>query len=132
MKHLCRRYESQSFAGAVIQSVFAHLKFLPRNVCLLAFLRHVLPQQAIEIFVGATLPARKGPGKVSRAAHCFINLGVPAEFFAVVISQRLDPASNGLSALMIAEPSKFDVLFETLAMTVYPLLRSTTVTMACL
>jgi hypothetical protein len=90
MKHLCRRSESQSFAWAVIQSVFDHLKFLVRNTCHVSLLGHVLPQQAIEVFIGATLQARKGPGKVARAAQCFINLGVPTEFFAVVIGQCLD------------------------------------------
>ena len=91
MKHLCRRPESQSFAWAVIQSVFDHLNFLVRNTCHGPLLRHVLPQQAVEVLVGASLPARKGPGKVARAAQCFINLGVPAKFFAVVIGQSLDP-----------------------------------------
>ena len=92
MKHLCWRSKSQSFAGAVIQSVFDHLNFLVRNACHLALLGHVLPQQAIEVLVGATLPARKGPGKVTRGAQRFINLGVTAEFFAVVIGQSLDPS----------------------------------------
>jgi hypothetical protein len=96
MKHLCRRSEPKSFAGAVIQSVFDHLNFLVRNACHLALLGHVLPQQAIEVIVGATLPARKGPGKVARAAERFINRGVPTEFFAVVIGQRLDPGFKRL------------------------------------
>ena len=132
MKHLCRRSESQAFAGAVIQFVFERLKFLGRYVCHVSLLRHVLPQQAIEVLVAATLPARKGPGKVARATQRFINPGVLTEFFAIVIGQRLDPGFNGLSAWIIAEPTKSDVLFETLAMTTYPLLRSTTVTMTCL
>ena len=92
MKHLCRRPESQSFAGAVIQPVFDHLNFLVRNVCHVSLLWHVLPQQAIEVLVGATLPTGKGSGKVARATQCFINLGVPAKFFAVVIGQCLDPS----------------------------------------
>ena len=82
MKHLCRRSEPQSFAGAIIQSVFDHLKLLARYVCHLALLGHVLPQQAIDALVGATPPARKGPGKVTHAAQRFINPGVPTEFFA--------------------------------------------------
>ena len=85
MKHLCRRSKSQSFAGAVIQSVFDHLNFLIRYVCHVSLLGHVLPQQAIEVLVGASLPT----GKVARAAQRFIYPGVPAEFFAVVIGQRL-------------------------------------------
>ncbi len=92
MKHLCRRSESQSFAGAVIQSVFDHLNFLVRYIYHLAFLGHVLPQQAIEVLVGASLPTGKGPGKVARASQRFINPGVPAKFFAVVIGQGLDPS----------------------------------------
>ena len=90
MKHLCRRPESQSFAGAVIQSVFDHLNFLVRNACHLPLIGHVLPQQAIEVLVVATLPARKGPGKVARATQRSINPGVPTEFFAAVIGQRLN------------------------------------------
>jgi len=81
MKHLCRRSKSQSFAGAVIQSVFDHLNFLVRYICHLALLGHVLPQQAIEVLVGATLPTGKGSGKVARATQRFINPSVPAKFF---------------------------------------------------
>ena len=92
MKHLCRRSKSQSFAGAVIQPIFDHLNFLIRYVCHLALLGHVLPQQTIEVLVGASLPTGKGPGKVARAAQRFINPGVPAKFFAVVIGQGLDPS----------------------------------------
>jgi len=90
MKHLCRRSESLSFAGAVIQSVFDHLNFLVRYICHFAFLGHVLPQQAIEVLVGASLPTGKVPAKVARAAKRFINPGVPTEFFVVVVSQCLD------------------------------------------
>ncbi len=92
MKHLRRRPKSQSFAGAVIQSVFDHLKFLGRYVCHVSLLGHVLPQQAIEVLVGASLPTGKGSGKVARATQRFVNPGVPAEFFAVVIGQSLDPS----------------------------------------
>ena len=61
----------------------------------MSLLGQVLPQQAIEVLVGATLPARKGPGKVARAAHP----GVPTEFFAVVIGQLLDPGFKRLERL---------------------------------
>ena len=99
MKHLCRRSESQSFAGAVIQSVFDHLKFLARYVCHVSLLWHVLPLQAIEVLVGASLPAGKGPGKVAFAGQRFIKHGVPAEFFAIVLGQRLDPGFKRLERL---------------------------------
>ena len=92
MKHLCRRSESQFFTGAVIHSAFDHLQILVRHFCHLAHLGHVLPQQAIEVLVGASPPAGKGLGKVARAAQRFINPGVPAKFFAVVIGQGLDPS----------------------------------------
>ena len=88
MKHLCWRSISQSFAVAIIQSVFYHLNFLVRNVCYVSLLGHVLPQQATEVLVGAWLPT----GKVTRATQRFINPGVPAKFFAVVIGQGLDPS----------------------------------------
>jgi hypothetical protein len=80
MKHLCRRSESQSFAGALIQSVFDHLNFLVRNACHLALLGHVLPQQAIEVLVGATLPARKGPGKVPMLPNTLSILACPLNY----------------------------------------------------
>ena len=96
MKHLCRRSESQSFSGTVIQSVFDHLNFLVSNACHLALLGHILPKQAIEVLIGATLPTGKGPGKVAGAAQRLINVGVPAKFFAVVISQGLDPGLKRL------------------------------------
>jgi hypothetical protein len=99
MKHRCGRSKPHSFVGAVIQSVFDHLNFLARYVCHSSLLGHVLPQQAIEVLVGATLPARKGPGKLARAAQCFINLGVPAEFLSVVVGQRLDPSLQRVERL---------------------------------
>ena len=56
----------------------------------------MLPQQAVEVLVGASLPTGKGPGKVALAAQRFINPGVPGEFFAVVIGQRLNPSFKRL------------------------------------
>ena len=91
-----------------------------------------MPQQAIKVLVGATLPTGKGPGEVARAAQRLINLGMPAKLFAVVVVRVLTLASKEVSASMIAEPTKPAVLFEIFAMTANPLLRSTTVTMACL
>ena len=96
MKHLCRRSESQFFTGAVIHSAFDHLQILVRHFCHLAHLGHVLPQQAIEVLVGASPPAGKGLGKVARAAQRFINVGVPAEFFAIVKGHRLVPSLKQL------------------------------------
>ena len=87
MKHHCRPSEPQSFTGTVIQSVFDHFNFLVSNACNLELLGHILPQQAIEVFVGARLPA----GRVARAAQRLINFGMPAKLFAVVVGQRLDP-----------------------------------------
>jgi hypothetical protein len=63
MKHLCRHSKPQSFAGAVIQSVFDSLNFLVRYICYLALLGHVLPQQAIEVLVGASLQAVAAKGR---------------------------------------------------------------------
>jgi hypothetical protein len=42
------------------------------------------------------LPTCKGHGKVTRAAQRFINLGAPADFFAIVKGQRLDPSFKRL------------------------------------
>ena len=81
---------------------------------------HVLPQQAVEVLVGASLPTGKGPGKVARAAQRFINLGVPAKLFAVVIGQGLDPGLKRLKRFDDRRATKSDVLFETLAITAYP------------
>ena len=83
----------------ILLFVFDHLNFLVRNVCHVSLLWHVLPQQAIEVLVGATLPTGKGSGKVARATQCFINLGVPAKFFAVVIGQGLDPSLQRVERL---------------------------------
>ena len=84
MKHLCRRSESQSFTGAVIQSVFDHLNFLVRHVCHGSVVRHVLPQQDVEVLVGASLPTVKGPGKIARSAQRCINPSVHAEFLPLL------------------------------------------------
>ena len=96
MKHLCGRFQFQSFVWAVIQSVFNHLNFFVCNACHLALLGHVLPQQAVEVLGAASLSTGKGPGKVARAAQRFINRGMPPEFFAVVIGLRLDPGFKRL------------------------------------
>jgi hypothetical protein len=82
--------KSQSFAVVVIQSVFDYLNFLVSYICHLALVGHVLPQQANEVLFGAPLTTGKGPGKVDRAAQRFFNPAVPAEFFAVVVSQCFD------------------------------------------
>lgn len=62
----------------------------------MSLLGQVLPQQAIEVLVEASLSTGKGPSKVALAAQRFINRGVPAEFFAVVIGQRFDPGFKRL------------------------------------
>jgi hypothetical protein len=57
---------------------------------------------------------------------------VPAEFFAVVIGQRLDPGFKRFERLADRRATKSAVFFEIFAMTAYPLLRATTAIMACL
>ena len=99
MKHLCRRPESQSFAGTVIQSVFDHFNFLVVYVFHRTLLRHILAQQTIEVLVTTSLPARKRPGKVARAIQRFVNQRMSAELFAVVVGQRLDPGLEGRECL---------------------------------
>ena len=69
MKHLCRRFESQSFARRVIQAVLDHFNFLVVDIFHQALLGHILAQQPVEVLVGAALPARKRSGKVACAAH---------------------------------------------------------------
>lgn len=54
---------------------------------------------AIEVLDGATLPSRKVPGKVTRAVQRFINLGVSAESFAVVIGKCLDTGFKRLGRI---------------------------------
>ena len=95
MKHLCRRSKPQSFAGTVIQSVFDHFNFLVSNARHLALLGHILPQQAIEVLVGATLPTGKGLGEVARAVQRLINLGMPAKLFAVLVCHGIDLGFKG-------------------------------------
>jgi hypothetical protein len=132
MKHLCGRFESQPLTGAVIQPVFDHFNFLDFYVLHRAFLGHILAQQAVEVFIATTLPTRKGSSKVACAIKRRVNQCMPTEFFAVIEVSVLTLTSKGFSALLIAWPTRSAVLFETLAMTAYPLLCSTTVTMACL
>jgi hypothetical protein len=56
------------------------------------FLGTYCRSRPFEVLVRASLPTGKGPGKVARAAQRFIYPCVPAEFFAVVIGQGLDPS----------------------------------------
>jgi hypothetical protein len=60
------------FVVAVIQSVFDPLNFLVCNACHLTLIGHVLPQQAIEVLVGASRQIAKGPGKVARVAQLIV------------------------------------------------------------
>ena len=84
MKHLCGCFESQSFSWSVIQSVLNHSNFLISDRGHGSFLRDVLPQQPVEVFIAASLPACKWSGKVSRALKLFINLAVSCKLFAIV------------------------------------------------
>lgn len=95
MKHLCRRLESQSLTGPVIQPNLDHLDVLVGNGFHQALLGHIFPKQSIEVHVGPTLPTRKRPDKVACAVQRVINLGVPAELLAVVVSQGFDPDLKG-------------------------------------
>ena len=53
----------------------------------------------MKVLVGATLPARKGPGKLARALQHFINQRMSTEFFTSVVSQRLDLGLEGRQPL---------------------------------
>ena len=59
MKHLCGCFESQSFSWSVIQSVLNHSNFLISDRGHGSFLGDVLPQQPVEVFIAASLPACK-------------------------------------------------------------------------
>lgn len=87
MKNLFRRPKSQSFAGTVIQSVFDHFNFPVVDVFQQTLLRHILPQQTIDVLIRPTLPTRNGPGKVARTPQRCINQHMSAELFAVVNRQ---------------------------------------------
>jgi len=89
MKHLCGRFESQSFSWSVIQSVLDHSNLLICDSRHSPFLRNVLAQQAIEVFVAPALPACKGPSKVARALQLLINMNMPGKLFSIVIGQSL-------------------------------------------
>ena len=99
MKHLCRRPKSQSFARAIIQSVFDHFNFLVVYVFHRTLLRHILAQQTIEVLVRPTLPTGKRSGKVARTIQRFVNQRMSAELFVVVVGQRLDPGLEGRERL---------------------------------
>lgn len=92
MKHLRGCFESQSFSWSVIQSVSNHSNFLISNHGHGSFLRDVLPQQPVEVFIAASLSACKRSGKVSRALKLFINLAVSCKLFAIVIGQCFHPS----------------------------------------
>ena len=66
MKHLCGCFESQSFSWSVIQSVLNHFNFLISDRGHGSFFWDVLPQQSIEVFIAASLPACKWSSKPHR------------------------------------------------------------------
>lgn len=80
-------------------------------------------QLEIDVIVIASPPTGRWPGKVDCANQCFINFGVLAKFFVVVIVQNLDPSFKWLRALIIVSPIRSANLFEHFAITLYPLLR---------
>jgi hypothetical protein len=111
MKNLCGRIESQSLTGAVIQSAFDHSNFLVSDVCHRPLLGHILPQQSVEVLIGAVLPTGKGPRKVPRAAQGLVNLGMTTELFAILKvsaliekpgAEKLQPSSVTTRATVLA------------------------------
>ncbi len=111
VKHLCNRSDSKSFVVEVIQSVFQHLNFLVRNVCYMSLHWRVMPQQAIEFLIGASLTSCKGSGKVARASLRFINTSVPAKFFVVVIGQCLVPSLQRVERFDDGRTNQTAILF---------------------
>ena len=73
-----------------------HSNFLVSDVFHCPLLGNILPQQPVEVLIGAALPAGKGPGKVPRTVQCLVDLGVSTELFAVVVGQRFNPGLEGL------------------------------------
>ena len=96
MKHLCGCFESQSFSGSVIQSVLNHSNFLICNRRHGSFLRDVLAQQPIEVFIASSLPAGEWSGKVGRTLELLINMEMTRKFLSIVKGQCLDSLAQRL------------------------------------
>ena len=98
MKHLCGRFESQSFSWSVIQSVLDQSNLLICDSRLARFLGKYW--RAIEVFVAPALPACKGPSKVARALQLLINMNMPGKLFSIVIGQSLHTLSHPIQRVV--------------------------------
>ncbi len=124
--------ESQPLSGAVIQSVFDHSQLLIGDGFHAPLRGNVLAQQTIEVLVAAALPAAIRIGKVGLDAKGLIDGLVIGKLLALSTVKVFTREIRGLSLASIARPTRSAVLLFTLASTAKPLLRSTSVTMACL
>lgn len=95
MKHLVGCFESEPLSRPVIQSVLDHSQLFIRDGLQGPFLRDVLAQQPIEVFVAASLPAAIRVGKVGLDAQGLIDSPMIGKLLAVIHRQRLDPRSQG-------------------------------------
>lgn len=86
MKYLCARLKLQSFAGAIIHSLFDHLNFLVNNVFHRVLLWHIVARKAIEVMLRTTLQA----GQLTRVLQRYVNQRISRELFFVVVGQHVD------------------------------------------
>ena len=124
--------ESQPLSGAVIQSVFDHSQLLIGDSFHAPLLGNVLAQQTIEVIVAAELPAAIRISKVGLDAKGLINGLVIRNSLPLSAVKVFTREFESLSLASMARPTKSADLLGTLDSTAKQLLRSTSVTMACL
>lgn len=86
MKYLWGRLKLQSFAGAIIQSMFDHLNSLVIYVIHRALLWRIVARQAIDVLVRAA----RQTGQVTRVLQRYVNQRISRELFFVVVGQHVD------------------------------------------
>ena len=90
MKHLVRRLEAEPLAGTVIQPVLDHGQLFIRDGFHAPLLGNVLAQQAVEIFIAASLPAAVRISKIGLDAQGPVNGLVVGKLLAIIHRQGLD------------------------------------------
>ena len=92
-KNITGRFPAKTLARSRVKEINDGLKILIRKREEVAALGEEESQQAIDVFVGATLPGRMGSGEEDRGIKRFLHLSEPGKLRAVVEREAADRSS---------------------------------------
>jgi hypothetical protein len=112
----------------VIETILNHFNFFVAHSIELSALWDILPNQAIGILIGSTLPTGIRPGKVRSTAQSRINRLMHRKLTPVVTGDVLTMCLKGINSSIMAALTTSAVLLGSSLSSVKPDLRSTKVT----